>query len=252
MIRPDGGRMHGCGTVRRFESRGGIMTTNVLKVAGIGFCFAAVACETSTGSPSGPTPIAGGATAQVAEPVAVVRLTDFAEVGSSRVIRTPNGINFTLATSDLKAGHAHTLWVVVFNEPAHCAVPNACAPDDVVNAAAKPDLIWGAGRIEGSGGGTATFSGHRAVGDTSDSINGPVGLPAYGLIDAFKAEIHLAVHDHGPKLAEYLPDMIKTIDGGCTDAGVPVAGVMSPWNSHPFGRRGPNTCMTIQAAVHRP
>jgi hypothetical protein len=46
--------------------------------------------------------------------------------------------------------------------------------------------------------------------------------------------------------------MIQTLDGGCTDAGIPVAGVTSSWNQHPFGRRGPNTGVPVQDAVHRP
>lgn len=228
------------------------MTRIALMTSGIALSLGAMACEsTTTSAPARPTPLDGGTTAVQSPSTPVVRLTDFAEVGSSRLVRTPNGINFTLSTTDLATGHAYTLWVVVFNDPAQCAVPDECAPDDVVNDAAKPDLVWGAGTIAG-GAGTATFAGRRSVGDTSGSANAPVGFPSYGLMDPFGAEVHLAVHDHGPKLAEFLPDMIKTLDGGCTDAGVPAAGVMSPWNAHEFGRRGPNTCMTIQAAVHRP
>ena len=190
----------------------------------------------------------GGA---VADDEPVVRLTDLVPVGSSRLVRTPNGISFNLSTTDLTPGDPYTLWFVVFNEPGQCAVPHECAPEDVVNDAAKPDLIYAAGRIAG-GSGAATFAGRVGMGDTAGSVNLPVGLPSYGLLEPYDAEIHLAVHHHGPKLPEYMPDMIMSIDGGCTDAGVPAAGVMSPWNQHPFGRRGPNTCATIQAVVHRP
>jgi hypothetical protein len=237
------------------------MTKVALRMVAIGLGLAALACEGTISNPGRPTTLDGApptdtgsagspaATLGATEPV--VRLMDLVQVGTSRLVRTPNGISFTLSTSDLTPGHAYTLWFVAFNEPAQCAVPNECAPDDVVNDAAKPDMMYATGGIVG-GAGTATFAGRRAVGDTSGSLNSPVGLPAYGLLDAFGAEIHLAVHDHGPKLPEYLPDMIQTVDGGCTDAGIPAAGVVSPWNQHPFGRRGPNTCATIQATVHRP
>jgi hypothetical protein len=47
-----------------------------------------------------------------------------------------------------------------------------------------------------------------------------------------------------------MPDMIQSVDGGCFDAGIPEPGVDSPWNNYAFGRRGPNTCHTIQIAVH--
>jgi len=78
-------------------------------------------------------------------------------VGSSRLVRTPNGITFHVSTTDLTPGHAYTLWFVAFNEPAHCAIPNECGPDDVVNAAAQPDMMHAAGRVVG-GAGTATFA----------------------------------------------------------------------------------------------
>ena len=227
------------------------MTKLGIRTAVIGLCLTAVACDSAPSAPAGPTSASGGTTSIQQEPSPVVRLTDFVQVGSSTLVRTPNGINFNLSTTDLTAGHAYTLWFVVFNEPGQCAVPNECAPGDVVNDAAKPDMMYATGRIAG-GTEVATFAGRRGVGDTSGSINAPVGLPAYGLLDPSRAEIHLAVHDHGSKLPEHMPDMIQTIDGGCTDAGIPAAGVISPWNQHQFGSPGPNTCVTIQAAVHRP
>ena len=49
-----------------------------------------------------------------------------------------------------------------------------------------------------------------------------------------------------------MPDMIQTVDGGCTDAGIPAPGANSPWNSHAFGMRGPNACQSVQFAVHPP
>ncbi len=52
------------------------------------------------------------------------------------------------------------------------------------------------------------------------------------------------VHDHGPMIPTLLPDMIQTIDGGCTNAGV-----VPPWNDHEYGRRGPNTCQSVQIAL---
>jgi len=38
-------------------------------------------------------------------------------VGSSTLVRTPNGLSFTYHTSGLPAGYAFTLWIVVFNNP---------------------------------------------------------------------------------------------------------------------------------------
>ena len=187
----------------------------------------------------------------------MLTFADLSVVGTSRIIRTPNGIEFHLRTTELTAGNAYTLWFVVFNNPAGCTFggQGVCGPTDVVNDLARPDMMWAAGSLV-SGSGEATFAGRRQAGDGSSSANGPVGLPAYGLEDPYGAEVQLVVHNHGPVIPGYLPDMIKSIDGGCTDAGVPEAGVPSPWNDYAgetvgaYGRRGPNTCQSVQFAVH--
>jgi len=197
----------------------------------------------------------GGAVRDRDQPV--LRFSDLMQVGTSQLVRTPNGVNFKLRATGLEPGHAYTLWIVAFNETAGCLEPTEisfCGPSDVVNDAAQPDMMYAAGRIA-SGTGTATFAGHLGVGANSGSLNAPVGLPAYGLLDPYGAEIHLVVHHHGPKLPGFMPDMIQTVAGGCTDAGIPEAGVPSPFNEYmgpEYGRRGPNTCSTIYFAVHKP
>jgi hypothetical protein len=225
--------------------------SNVLRTCLLALAVAAIACsETPLANDDDPRALspAEGSTTQH-EPV--LRLPDFATVGSSTIVRTRNGVNFRVTTSELDPGSAYTLWFVVFNNPAECGVPG-CTPDDIVNADAEPDMMYAAGMVVG-GSRTATFAGRMRVGNPSGSVNAPVGLPSFGLTDPFGAVIILAVHEHGPKLPAYMPDMIQSLDGGCTDAGVPAAGVSSPWNDHPgFGARGPNTCQTIQIAHYVP
>jgi hypothetical protein len=232
----------------------------------VGSALLVMGCDTPT--PPAPTfeavvpgaPAFQGAVRDPGQPV--VSLTDFSVVGTSSLVRTPNGVNYSLSTTGLSPGHAYTLWIVIFNATEGCAHPipgvSSCGDFDVVNDDAQPDMMFAGGNVAG-GSGHATFSGRRRVGDSSGSANGPVALPAHGLTDPWGAEIHLVVHDHGPVLPGYMPDMIQTIDGGCTDAGVPAAGVPSPWNDYDgdpgvgaFGRRGPNSCASIQASIHRP
>jgi hypothetical protein len=187
----------------------------------------------------------------------VYRFVDGAVVGSTSLVRGPSGISFTLATTGLQSGYAYTLWVVVFNNPSACTAPtpvSRCSDPDVGNAAAMPDILYGTGHVAG-GSGEVSFAGHRSVGDGDGSISAPVGLPAFGLLDPAGAEVLLVVHEHGPVLAQYLPDMIQTVGGGCTDAGIPAPGVASPFNAYAgaeFGRRGPNTCQSVQFAFHTP
>jgi hypothetical protein len=69
--------------------------------------------------------------------------------------------------------------------------------------------------------------------------------------NASGAEIWLAVHDHGPKIPAFLPDMMTTIAGGCENVGIG-APIFDDYEGPEFGRRGPNTCRTIQITFHPP
>ena len=177
--------------------------------------------------------------------------------GQSTLTRTPNGVNFRFATNGLNSGHAYTLWVVIWNAPQNCE--DGCDGFDLFTETALPDMLYGAGNVVG-GSGQATFSGRIQVGDASGSVQAPLGLAANGLMYPYDAEIHFIVKDHGPKLPAYMPDMIQTLAGGCTDTGIPVAGAPSPWNAfagspyynEEYGLLGPNTCLDILASVHQP
>lgn len=172
--------------------------------------------------------------------------------GESTVTRTKNGANFRFTTSGLEPGHAYTLWVVVWNAPELCI--DGCDGIDLFTEAARPDMLYGAGTVVGESG-RATFSGRIRVGDASGSVQAPIGLAANGLTDPYDAEIHFIVKDHGPKLSAYMPDMIHTLAGGCTDSGIPTAGAPSPWNAYDgpeYGERGPNTCEDVLASAHLP
>lgn len=187
--------------------------------------------------------------------------------GRSVLVRHPRSVSFVIKTSGLSAGHAYSVWMVVFNNPAGCATndegeagdgPTICDDFDLFNPDAEPDLVYATGRIVRRSGHTV-FAGHRRVGDTRGSVNEPVGLPAFGLTDPENADIRFVIHDHGPFVRGFWPDMVMSIDGGCTDAGVPFAGFDSPWNGYDgprrlpaYGRRGPNECASVQVAAHIP
>jgi hypothetical protein len=239
------------------------MSRVAIAAAAVGLGVISLACEGSLPTPVRPTVLdlgaapagaPGTAASSKERPAAadtpVVRFADGATVGGATLIRTPTGVSFRLSTSDLTPGHAYTLWVVIFNEPANCSVPNQCAPTDLGNDAAKPDMMYAAGALSG-GRDAATFAGRVAAGDVSGSINAPVGMPSYGLLNPYGAEIWLAVHDHGDKLPEFMPDMTMTIAGGCANAGIGDP-TWDLYEGPEFGRRGPNTCTTIQGAFFQP
>lgn len=88
-------------------------------------------------------------------------------------------------------------------------------------------------------------------------MQAPIGLFSYGLTDPYGAEFHFVVHHHGPKIPAFMPDMIQTLAGGCTDARIPEQGGRSPWNDYAvspdygleFGRLGPNACASVQFSI---
>jgi hypothetical protein len=146
-----------------------------------------------------------------------------AVVGTSTLVRTPNGISFTYHTSGLPAGYAVTLWIVVFNNPGAC-FSNPCTDADIFsNPAAQADFLWGAGHVIG-GSGVANFGGHLRVGDTSQSglaqfLEEILHVPdptTVGLLDPMNAEIQMAIHSHGPAVpGQTLKAQLSSFLGGC-------------------------------------
>lgn len=168
-------------------------------------------------------------------------------VGTSHVVRTPNGVSMSLQTSAINDGYAVTVWYVIFNEPGNCAT-SPCGVPDIFDPATRTDVIFAAGHVVGNGR-KANFASRRSVRDKSGSVmaffNALLGtnLPSVGLENPRGAEVHLVVRSHEESIPEFLPDMIRTFNGGCVyPAGVPTD----------FGVPGPNSCADIQFAIHQP
>lgn len=158
----------------------------------------------------------------------------------AKLTRTSNGISYAIDTHGLRAGHAYTVWVVVINNPAACAA-TPCAPTDILkNPETESQVTYGTGHLVGSSGRTG-FGGHLARGALPEGW-----LPDQGLEDPLDAGVHLVLNDHGPKLAEFMPGMIRTYRAGCTDASLPA---IFPDTARADGEPGPNTCRLWQVAV---
>jgi hypothetical protein len=136
-------------------------------------------------------------------------------VGSSKLVRTPAGLSFTYHTSPLPAGHVVTVWVVVFNNPEHCASRPCAMPADVMNPDVQADFHYGGGHVIG-GSGRGNFGGHLAVGDASGSGLAELGAPPVALLDPYKAEVMIALHSHGPAVpGQVLKAQLTSFLGGC-------------------------------------
>jgi len=230
-----------------------------LMAACAGLLFAG--CDQTTAlapgqDPTGIAPeLAGGSVGQVTP---VHRFSDLGVVGTSRAVRTAGGISYTLRTDEVEPGHAFTLWLVIFNHPEHCQNPtpvSLCNLPDLEDPDVRGDVVFaGAGQIIGATG-KANFAGHRSLGDNGGSIFAPVGLPAPGLENPLGAEFHLAVHDHGVMNPAYMPDMVRTIGGGCASPGT--GSPLDDLDPRPaeYGRADPQNvgyCVSIQFAVYQP
>ena len=138
-----------------------------------------------------------------------------AVVGSSKLVRTPNGISFTYHTSGLPAGYVVTLWIVVFNNPDACFTRPCTDADIFSNPDAQADFLRGAGHVIG-GSGVGNFGGHLPVGDASGSGLAEIGGMAVGLLDPMNAEIQMAIHSHGPAVpGPTLKAQLSSFLGGC-------------------------------------
>ncbi len=162
---------------------------------------------------------------------------------SAQLVRNDNGIAYRLSTTGLESGNAYTLWLVVVNNPSACTSNPCAAPEIINNPATDSQVRFAAGRLAGASG-IGTFAGHVSEGTLSG------WLSDRSLEDARGAEIHLVVNDHGPALSEFMPGMIKTYRGGCSNAS-PFPGVF-PATALADGEVGPNICRLYQAAVFLP
>jgi hypothetical protein len=155
------------------------------------------------------------------------------------LIRRDGGVSFSITTSQLRPGHAYTVWFVVVNNPATCTASPCSGPDILLNPATDAQVTYGAGHVSGASG-RAGFAGSFRVGGLDGWLAGG------GLHDPGGAEIQLVINDHGPKLQGYMPGMIQTYRTGCTDASLP--GIF-PASARADGTPGPNSCQLYQAAV---
>jgi hypothetical protein len=126
---------------------------------------------------------------------------DWVPGASSTLVRTANGIDISLQTSGLPAGHAVTLWALIFNNPSMCG-SGGCdeSRGDLGIPGVQGSVQHVAGHVVGS---TSTFAGRLAVGDAADAAFGP------GLLNPFGAQIHLIVRDHGVASPDIITDQFN-------------------------------------------
>lgn len=185
---------------------------------------------------------AGGASHQTSEVVwhpqqAALGRAGLVDGASATLVRNDTGISYRVSTERLEPGNAYTLWLVVINNPDACHT-TPCEAEDLFNPATRSQISYAAGTVAGRSG-KGTLAGHVDVGPLSG------WLPDRSLEGAHGPDVALVVNEHGPMLAEFMPSMIKSYRGGCSDD--------SPFPPFPAsaladGEVGPNLCWLYQLA----
>ena len=164
-------------------------------------------------------------------PVYVFGSTTVIPAAGASLSRNNDEVFGTISTSGLAPGHVVTLWWAIFNNPEFCAA-STCATSDFNNPAVNGSLQYGGGTIVDLGG-RASFSGYLAECDNTGAYAHPMfpnlPNPAPGIVDAKKAQIHLAVRSHGfPNMdPAILQQQLTSFPGGCSVATPPCATVQA-------------------------
>lgn len=174
-------------------------------------------------------------------------------IGTSTLVRTDGGISATFHSSGLPAGHAVTMWFVVFNEPEACFATPCGLPDLLFNEDAEGDFLVGAGKVIG-GSGSGDFGGHLQVGDVRGSAFPEIGMAerSVGLTNPRGAQVGLLLHSHGPKVpGQLLASQLSSFTGGCDvflgDLELPGSGIADGPEDVP---QAVGECSTIQVSLH--
>ncbi len=112
-------------------------------------------------------------------------------------------------TASLEAGHAYTIWAVIFNRPENCIA--GCDADDMNLPSSS--AIWSGIGFVADEDGEASFKTRLKEGSFPGEI-----LFGMGLTDAASAEIQLVVRGHGPAAVDdpgMLQAQTSTFMGGC-------------------------------------
>lgn len=157
-------------------------------------------------------------------PVLIVpELTPVGEGAASTIVRDQTGVSITIYTKNLDPG-AYTVWLLVWNNPENCVIPNDCSPTPL--GPDVPDsVVYGTNGVVGANG-NGYFGTRLNLADTS-RVRG--GALQEGLLDAMGAEVHAVMVSHGAVNGDLVDAQFFTPNGACDGA-----------------------CPAVQGAPHRP
>ena len=126
--------------------------------------------------------------------------TDLTVNGATVLVRdfASREVNADISTNSLEADTAYSIWWAIFNEPAFCIEPYACALADLGpngDPRVRPSVFWAGGFVSDAFG-TANTSIRLGVGPTTRELF--ANTQPWGLVNLRGAEIHVVLRTHGP------------------------------------------------------
>lgn len=162
-----------------------------------------------------------------------------ADGGFATLKRQNNDRVKLLVDTTVEPHHVITIWWIVFNNPEACSDP--CDLNDLPPFGGDPAVqaasLWGAGGIADSQG-RIRLKSTLPIGDPPGQAM-PFSPPD-GILDQYKAEIHVILRTHGPEQPGLLHAQMTTFSGGCNN--------MPPQ----FGTPGNFACADAQFAMFMP
>ncbi len=209
-------------TVNRYR----LLRNAVIALFGVALLAGAVAIETHIFDP--------GTSDHRNSDVRLVSDGSIVSGATSTFVRSNEGVDFTLNTTGLPAGHVIIVKALIFNQPLSCthgASGRRCGGDDIGAAGVQGSIVFARGFVLRQTG-AVSVTGHIGTDDRTRALVGD------GLTNPHGADVHLVVVDHGPPITGLYNDQLSTIGGGCKDA--PPGG----------GAPGANTCADLQVAAN--
>lgn len=158
---------------------------------------------------------------------------------NANIVTNSDGIAMQLETVHMTPGHVVTVWFVAIQSPENCTSTPCAPPEGMGSPVLMNTVATLAGGAVISEDGSLSMSGFMPVGDVSGNFfDTQLETPE-------SAEIHLAIHDHGPLNAERAAEMMSGYRAGCTDASVPP---FYPETARTDGMVGPFDCKVLQFA----
>lgn len=125
-------------------------------------------------------------------------------LGGATLTRDKRSVHASIHAADLEPGHVYTVWWIIFNKPSACLSVPCSSAEEADNPASGRSVLWATGFIAGAKGiANVSFRLDRRA--TPGLV-----VAGDGLTNVKRAEIHVALVDHGPPDPDTIVEEMST------------------------------------------